>query len=137
MVERKIIDMSFINKKGEKVVPDRDKYYAEKPSRDYAFNYNEAGTLNKKYDSLVSKYGKDSSEVYKFEKSKLGMHRERKPGKLEGFLVILSLVWGIFFLSNNLTGNVISQFNQTSSNLIGASLFLIGIVGAFFYFRRK
>lgn len=63
-----------------------------------------------------------------------------KPSKLEMVGVItaiIGVVGGLFFLSYNLTGNVIGSLNQNSSNWIGGVLFLIGLVGAFVYFRRK
>ena len=41
----------------------------------------------------------------------------------------------LVFNGVSLTGNVIG--NSTTSNLIGIILFLIGIIGAFFYFKRK
>lgn len=123
----------FIDRKGNIIKPDREKYWAEKNDT-YNSQYNEAIALNKKYDSLVSKYGKDSNEVYNFETNKLGMH---KSSGLEGTLAIIGLAGGIFFLSNNFTGNVIGSLNQTSSNIIGAVLFFVGILGAFFYFRRR
>jgi hypothetical protein len=50
------------------------------------------------------------------------------------FLVLLS---GLFFLSTNFTGNVIANLNQTSSNFIGAGLFLAGIVGALAYSKKR
>ena len=141
------VDMSFIDRKGNIVHPNKTDYKAAITKRDryndkenlstYNAQYNEASTLNKKYDSLVSRYGKDSKEVYKFEEDKLEMHGKRKPSRLEGMLAIIGLVSGLFFLSNNFTGNVIGSLNQTSSNIIGAALFLVGIVGAFFYFRRR
>ncbi|MEK6898681.1 MAG: hypothetical protein AABW79_01130 [Nanoarchaeota archaeon] len=47
---------------------------------------------------------------------------------------LVGLFLGIFFLSPNLTGNVIG-LNQDSSNLIGGILFLIGLIGTFVYFK--
>ncbi len=56
---------------------------------------------------------------------------------LGGTLAIMGLISSIFFFSSNVTGNVIGNLTNSTSNIIGAALFLIGIVGAFFYFRRK
>lgn len=63
-----------------------------------------------------------------------------KPSKLEtaaATTAIVGVLAGIFFLSPNATGNVIGILNKTSSNWIGGVLFLIGLVGAFAYFKRK
>ncbi len=50
---------------------------------------------------------------------------------------ILGLFGALFFLSANLTGFAISNLNQTSSNWIGVGLFLVGLIAAFVYFRRR
>jgi len=44
---------------------------------------------------------------------------------------------GIFFLSPNLTGNVIGNNSINNSNLIGAILFFIGLIGLLFTFKRN
>jgi hypothetical protein len=56
--------------------------------------------------------------------------------KLTSIIAISSLALSLFFLSSNLTGNVIG-LNQTASNWIGAALFVLGLVGVFFYFRNR
>ena len=61
-------------------------------------------------------------------------------GGLEQSLTIISgigILGALFFLSSNLTGNVISNLTQTSSNIIGGALFFVGLIGTFFYFRKK
>jgi len=50
---------------------------------------------------------------------------------------IIVLIIALFFLSNNITGNAIFNLTKLTSNIIGASLFLIGLIGVFFYFRNK
>ena len=50
------------------------------------------------------------------------------------FLMIIS---GFFFLSQNITGNVIANLNQTSANFIGIILFLLGISGVFYYNKKR
>lgn len=49
----------------------------------------------------------------------------------------ISFVGALVFLSSSLTGNVIGSLNQTSSNWIGGVLFIIGLVGAFAYFKKR
>ena len=67
--------------------------------------------------------------------------RDKKKKDLDSLLsLIISIAGlgaGIFFLSSNLTGNVTGNLNPTSSNGIGIILFIIGIVGAFVYFRKN
>lgn len=56
-------------------------------------------------------------------------------GKTSVTISIIGLIGGLFFLSSNFTGNVIGS--STTSNIIGVVLFLVGVVGGFFYFKGK
>ena len=58
-------------------------------------------------------------------------------GKAVATASIIGILGGIFFLSGNFTGNVIGSANQTSANFSGVILFVIGLVGAFAYFKRR
>jgi len=98
-------------------------------------DYENALRLNSQYDSLISKYGKDSRHVYNFEVNQLDMYQSSKSKRLEGTLAIVSLIGSIFFLSNNITGNIVGSLNQTSSNIIGACLFFLGVMSALLYFK--
>lgn len=51
-------------------------------------------------------------------------------------LSIGSVLAGIFLLSPNLTGNVIGNIAKSSGNILGGILFILGIVGVFFTFKR-
>jgi|TARA_Y100000310_G_scaffold21744_1_gene20985 hypothetical protein len=51
--------------------------------------------------------------------------------------ITVSFIASLFFLSTNITGNVIGNLNQIGSNWIGGVLFVLGIVGSFIYFKRK
>ena len=46
---------------------------------------------------------------------------------------LLALLFGIFFLSPNLTGNSVGDLTQNSSSLIGGFLFVLGLVGVYFW----
>lgn len=48
-----------------------------------------------------------------------------------------SIIAALFFLFPNLTGNVVGNLVKSDSNLIGAVLFSLGIIGLFISFRRK
>lgn len=52
-------------------------------------------------------------------------------------LSVCSILAGIFFLSPNLTGNVIGSMTRSSGNILGGVLFILGIVGAFFTIRKS
>ena len=51
--------------------------------------------------------------------------------------IVAGILAGLFFLSPNLTGNVIGNLNQTSSNWLGAVLLVAGVAGAFFWLRGR
>ncbi len=48
-----------------------------------------------------------------------------------------SIIIALFFLSSNLTGNVVGNLAKSDSNIIGAILFVLGIIGLFISFRRE
>lgn len=49
----------------------------------------------------------------------------------------LFLLSSIFFLSPNFTGNVIGNMANSSSNILGAVLLVLGLVGGFFWMRSQ
>ncbi|MBU4070418.1 MAG: tetratricopeptide repeat protein [Nanoarchaeota archaeon] len=57
--------------------------------------------------------------------------------KVTASIALAGVVSGLIFLSPNLTGNVIGNLSNSSSNIIGGVLFLIGLVGAFFSIRGR
>jgi len=63
-------------------------------------------------------------------------NKSKIEAKATGTMVILGLIGGLFFLLPNLTGNVVSNTNN-STKIIGAISIIIAIIGAFFYFRKK
>lgn len=63
-----------------------------------------------------------------------------KPNNLEKMAeaaVFVMFFAGLFFLSSNVTGNVIANLNKITMNILGIILFALGIVGLFFYSRRR
>lgn len=86
---------------------------------------------------------KNRDEIIKFTKEFIGdySYYQKKRGTLEGkvgiFIALLAGGIGLGMVSSNITGNVISNSTQTNSSLIGVVLLVIGLVGAFFYFKKK
>lgn len=62
-----------------------------------------------------------------------------KPSKLETLEIIsiLSILISIFFMQSNFTGFAITNLTPKTSNTIGITLFAVGLIGAFYYFRKK
>lgn len=57
---------------------------------------------------------------------------------LEGKLLsIIGLILGLFFLSNNITGRVISNFNNQNYKILGVIIFIASIIGLYFSFNKS
>jgi len=78
-----------------------------------------------------------------YEKIEISSSPPKKKGfsgllkRLFGFFGLIGFVVGIFFLSPSLTGNSIGNLTQNSSNIFGAVLFILGLVGIFVGFNSK
>jgi hypothetical protein len=59
-----------------------------------------------------------------------------KTSESAAFIGVGGLLAGLLFLSGNFTGNVIG-LNILTSNIIGAGLFVVGLVGGFFWLRGR
>jgi len=112
-------------------------------SRIPPYNYGVAGvkihgpTMDSKFDRI----GKDLSAYSK--KAREGSVKKRKQdeGNLEKRIgVSIAFIIGGIALSLGsltITGNAVSNLTQTTPGLLGVFLFIAGLVGMFFYFRRK
>ena len=58
-------------------------------------------------------------------------------GKILGILTIVGLALGAYFLSPVITGNTVVSVNQTTSNWVGAVLLVLGLAGAYAYWKKK
>ena len=50
---------------------------------------------------------------------------------------IIGVLGGLFFLSNNITGNAIGNLSNSTSINIGGFLFALGLVAGFFWFKER
>ncbi|MEK6945255.1 MAG: hypothetical protein AABW63_00495 [Nanoarchaeota archaeon] len=50
---------------------------------------------------------------------------------------LIFMAIGLFFFAPNLTGNAISDFNTSTTNIIGMVLFILGLVVVYFSFKKK
>ncbi len=99
-----------------------------------------------KKEGLDSKISQDTLQISEYtvdlgRKVEDAIEKVKGQSDLEGRIVttaILGFVLGIFFLSPSITGNVIANLSQTTSNSIGFVLLLIGLIsGILFYFRKN
>lgn len=61
---------------------------------------------------------------------------ERIRSQMFAIISMIGLTAGILFLSPSITGNAIGNLNLGSENIIGEVLIIIGLIGAFVYFRK-
>ena len=50
---------------------------------------------------------------------------------------IIGIVSGLFFLSPNITGNVVGNMTNSTSNILGLCLLFVGLIGGFFWFNKS
>jgi uncharacterized membrane protein HdeD (DUF308 family) len=89
-------------------------------------------------------------EMMKHHRDKHHYHQKRKAGyddvlererirvesDLFSIVAILGILFGLLFLSPNITGNVIGSGND-SSNIVGITLLIMGLIAGFAYFKRR
>ena len=75
------------------------------------------------------------------EERRLGELLRSKRKGLEGtasaVTAIIGIVGGLALLSPNVTGNAIGSLATSTSNIAGIVLFLVGLVGGFFWVRQR
>ena len=94
---------------------------------DYIYAFHAAWKANKKKPGTVSR--ERISELEKWV--------PKFAGPAWVVLAIGGILGGLFFLSPNITGNTISNINQSLSNVLGAVLLVVGLVGVFFWVKKK
>jgi len=68
----------------------------------------------------------------------LGLETLRNPIKGVSFVVgVAGLILSLSFLSYNFTGNTIADLSQSACDIVGTSLFCLGLVGALVYVRER
>lgn len=95
------------------------------------------GYVRQVFDAFPERSTKMREDILnkkRFQKKRRSSHLEKT---VTTVFIAFSLIIGLFFLSPNLTGNVVADLTTTSSNGIGIILIVVGIVGALFYFRKK
>ena len=104
-------------------------YFTTEDGTIYKFDFD--GSL---YDSRT-----DKQVGYVTEKGNVRFFEEGKNlvSKLNLILAIAGIILGIFFISANLTGNVVADLSLKTSSLVGGILFLIGLVTGFFWLKMR
>jgi hypothetical protein len=79
------------------------------------------------------KLGDSENESDMLRKARGGVDISRMVGSIAG---VIFLTTGFLFLSVRLTGNSISNLSSASTNLIGAVLFIFGVLTLYFSFQK-
>ncbi|MFH1307751.1 MAG: M23 family metallopeptidase [archaeon] len=72
-----------------------------------------------------------------FETVEVSFKRGNGKGLEQKLALVVLFGASLLFLSSNLTGNTISNLSSTTINWFGGVLLAIGLIAAFFYFKRK
>lgn len=88
----------------------------------------------------VEDYQKDLEkicEAYHLKYKMVGIAGVKRKKVVIAPALILSLTLGLFFLSSNLTGNVIANLSNKTTSFLGVSLLIIGLVAGFFWMKAR
>jgi hypothetical protein len=113
-----------------------EQYHEAGLERKAEANYRVASRLGKTLKNITSSTGHYRLEVIAGENAR-DLKEDRLKKRRTATVAIISLIGGLFFLSTNITGNVIGNMTNSTSNIIGAVLLIIGLVGGFFWMRSK
>jgi len=98
----------------------------------------------KSYNLPVRFYIPDKYERRLFEGKITNFTNEYKPfysseglERILSVVTVVSLFASVLFLSSNITGNVIGNLTNSTSNFIGAGFLVLGLVAGFFWIRNK
>lgn len=112
--------------------------YIEKHGYGEAYDFNLTARIIKHHEQRgrAIKYVSELKQIGKEAGEELAKKRKLE-AKITSTLAIGGLIGGLFFLSPTFTGNAIVNLNIEKTNWIGGVLFVIGLIGALFVFRRK
>jgi len=107
-----------------------------------SINLNDASYYIHKRGKLAEERGDvDKAETFYSKAGRLNEKARNKgsvfESKLSSIIAIVGIVSGVFFLSPNLTGNVVGNLNESSSNLLGVGLLILGIIAGLFYLKKS
>ncbi|MDP2947476.1 MAG: hypothetical protein Q8N88_05165, partial [Nanoarchaeota archaeon] len=69
-------------------------------------------------------------------KDGLGVGFRSLEKKVAGIISVFSLVGAILLFSGNLTGSVVGNLANSTANVVGASLIIVGLMAGYFLIRK-
>lgn len=89
----------------------------------------------------IHKYQGQNTSAYFLDKKIAGLTTKGFKGLLKKLFPVvipsIGIIAAIFFVSPNLTGNVIGNFSTTTSNIIAGLLFFFVILGVIYLLNKK
>jgi hypothetical protein len=97
------------------------------------------GELANAYTQLSNRYREQGEEglAKRFDANAKKALKKKLERRVSLIGIIGFLAGGLFFVSSNITGNVISNLSSTTSSFIGSILLIIGIIAGFFWIKNK
>lgn len=127
------MNTGFIDRHGNVIRPNKADYQAAIAKRD-RYNARRSG----EHYQTPSEAEKDRLEVIKFHKKYHESQTRayaRAARRYQAVIATLGFLGAIFFLSSNITGNAIGNLTNSTSNILGAVLLVVGLIGGFFWLR--
>ena len=85
----------------------------------------------------AQKKKKDLKNAERIQKTIKGKFKGLESKSIVGIIGALGILGSISLFSGRITGNAIGNISFQGSNILGASLFLVGIAGCLFYFKNR
>jgi tetratricopeptide (TPR) repeat protein len=117
----------------------REIYWHKKPGEKYEKLQKVAEILEDfGEDDIAAKiYTLDLKNREKSEELKRKIRKKSLYSKLSSIITIVGLGGGLFFLSSNITGNVIANLSTNTNSWIGGVLLAVGLIAGFFWIKNK
>jgi hypothetical protein len=112
-----------------------DKLEAKKLAKEMDKAYSEG--ISHVYRNWVTNFNSAAGMGKRLRKHELKKKKKNLEQRFPLIILLLSFGAGLIFLSPNLTGNAIANLTTKTSSIIGVGLFIVGIVGSYFWFRKK
>lgn len=110
--------------------------YYEGPDRDAYLGRIEKAAMILEQDRTLDEYQYEDAQGIEEHAVNLRERESNIEGLLPAIVGGVGLIAGLFFLSPNITGNVVGNLTQNNSNWIGVIALVMGILG-FYVWRRK
>ncbi len=93
--------------------------------------------LKRMEDYLIAHNRTEALKQFEIQKNKILREKRDLTSRVSSVIAIAGVLGGLFFLSSNITGNAIANVSQSSSNVLGAVLLVVGLVAGFFWVKKK